>query len=407
MENNTSDNFNSQTISPNQEVANQLSQINQKIESLQTKIDTSSFNSQSNSQSSSQSIQLKGLNGFLWTYFFFGLPGFLINSLIILILLISLVGLVSLSSKIEKSLESPSQTAKSENLKIAKKVGKPSGDDGILVYNLTGAISTGGKGHTGKDGIWTDLVSRDFDLIKQNNQIKNVVFRLNTPGGEVFASEIIGDLIGDLVRAKGQQQTIFYFDQTVASGGLLAAYKNPNYVVASQYGETGSIGVRTSIPNFEKLASNIGYKELIIKSGANKDYGNPLREPLPEEVNFIQKQVDEKYESFVEIVAKGRNLQTGKVKEFANGFVYDNSVAKSFGLIDELGGVEIAYNKAAGNSQLGQNYNIWEMENLPNPLQEIFGGLGANAELGVLKKIESKISLKNGTIYAIEETRLD
>ena len=57
MENNTSDNFNSQTISPNQEVANQLSQINQKIESLQTKIDTSSFNSQSNSQSSSQSIQ--------------------------------------------------------------------------------------------------------------------------------------------------------------------------------------------------------------------------------------------------------------------------------------------------------------------------------------------------------------
>jgi len=387
-----------------------LAQISQKLENLENKIGKSD-NSVNNSQNKAQPIQIKGLDGFLWTYILFGLPSFVASILGVLILFGILLGVSSTSKQLENSIaSSDSMETRTENLKIIQKIGNPSSSDGILVYNMQGAIATGGKGQSFdniQNGIWTDLVSKDFETIKQNKDIKNVVFRMDTPGGEVFASEIIGDLIGDLLKAKGQQQVVFYFDQVVASGGLWATYKNPNYVVASPYGETGSIGVRTSLANFQKLADNIGYKELVIKSGANKDYGNPLREPLPEEVSFIQKQVDETYQKFIQTVATGRKLEPNKVKEFANGFVYSNSVAKSFGLIDELAGIEKSYQKAAENAKLS-NYNIWEMQTPANPLREILGGLGAKSNLEQLsEKIEAKITLKSGIIYAIDETRLN
>ena len=379
-----------------------LAQISQKLETLESKME----NGNSNSKSTTQPIQIKGLGGFLWTYILFGLPSFISSILIVFIIFGIFIGVAN-AGKSEKIAESSIGETK---FTIQKTVGNVSNSDGILVYHMKGAIATGGKGQSFdnvQNGIWTDLVAADFDLIKKNNSIKNVVFRMDTPGGEVFASEIVGDLIGDLIRNKGQTQAVFYFDQVVASGGLWAAYKNPNYVVASPYGETGSIGVRTSLPNFQKLADNIGYKELVIKSGANKDYGNPLREPLPEEVSFIQKQVDLTYDKFIQTVVTGRKLETSKVKEFANGFVYENSVAKKFGLIDELGTIEKSYQKAAENSKL-TNYNIWQLKTPPNPLREILGGLGVKSNLeNLTKKIETKITFKSGIIYAIEENRVN
>ena len=392
------------------EITKTLGNIQTQIELQNTKFGRLNSNNSAGSPSiTNTTIKHKGLGGFWWTYFLFGIPGFLSGLVILLILIIALFGSIF-------GQKGGKEATENDNLTL-KKIKESSNSGGILVYDLRGAITTGGKNSTNIDktsGIYTDFVAQDFDQIKKNTNIKNVVFRLNTPGGEVFASELLGDLIGDLLRSKQQQQAIFYFDQIVASGGLWASFKNPNYVVASPYGETGSIGVRISLPNLSKLADNIGYKELIIKSGTNKDYGNPLREPLPEEVTFIQKQVNSSYDKFVGIVASGRKIDIAKVKDFANGFVYENSIAKNYGLIDELGSIDLSIKKAAGNAGLGDNYTVWEIETVPNAIRELLGGIGANTQIGqtlaitgqTLQKI-NKFSLKNGTIYAIEETKMN
>ena len=393
------------------EMTKTLGNIQSQITLQNDKLSRLKIENSTNSQglNTGTTIKHKGLGGFWWTYFLFGLPGFLSGLVILLLLTIVLLGSIFATKNNPEISENSSF--------VLKKLKQSSNSNGVLIYDLRGAIMTGGKNSSNVDkfgGIYTDFVAQDFDQIKKNANIKNVVFRLNTPGGEVFASELLGDLIGDLLRSKQQQQAIFYFDQVVASGGLWASFKNPNYVVASPYGETGSIGVRTSLPNLSKLADNIGYKELVIKSGANKDYGNPLREPLPEEVAFVQKQVNNSYDKFVGIVATGRKIEIAKVRDFANGFVYENSIAKNYGLIDELGSIDISIKKAAANSGLGDNYTVWEIENVPNPLKELLGGIGANTQIGqtlatanqTLQKI-SKFNLKNGTMYAIDETKID
>lgn len=392
------------------EITKTLGNIQNQIQLQDEKFGKLNSQNSTNSQSSTNTtIKHKGLGGFWWTYFLFGLSGFLSGLVVLLILTIVLFGSIFGNKNNKEAIENGSF--------VLKKLKESSNFSGILIYDLRGAITTGGKSSANIDrmgGIYTDFVAQDFDQIKKNTNIKNVVFRLNTPGGEVFASEIIGDLIGDLLKAKGQQQAVFYFDQIVASGGLWASFKNPNYVVASPYGETGSIGVRTSLPNLSKLADNIGYKELVIKSGANKDYGNPLREPLPEEIAFVQKQVNNSYDKFVGIVATGRKIEIAKVKDFANGFVYENSIAKNYGLIDEIGSIDLSVKKAAGNAGIGDNYTVWEVENMANPFKELFGGIGANTQVGqtltmtnqTLQKI-SKFNLKNGTMYAIDETKMD
>jgi len=390
-------------------IKNQMEIQNERIDQKLTQNLSTIAKNNSTQSSANTTIQHKGLGGFWWTYFLFGLPGFLSGLVVLLILIIILFGSLFGNQGSEQAMENSSF--------VLKKLNENSNSNGILIYDLTGAITTGGKNSTSADrtsGIYTDIVESDFAQIKKNSEIKNVVFRVNTPGGEVFASELLGDMIGDLLRSKQQQQAVFYFDQIVASGGLWASYKNPNYVVASPYGETGSIGVRTGLANFSKLADNIGYKELVIKSGANKDYGNPLREPLPEEVSFVQKQVNNSYDKFVGIVATGRKLEIAKVRDFANGFVYENSVAKGFGLIDELGSIDLAVKKAAGNSGLGDNYTLWEIENIINPFSELLGGIGASTQIGknlvsgsnILSKI-SPTNLKNGTMYAIDETKIN
>ena len=253
--------------------------------------------------------------------------------------------------------------------------------DAVLIYNLRGPIDTGDGGELGSlnENIYTRVVEEDFAQIKADENIKNVVFHLDTPGGTVFASAVLGDLIEDLLRAKGQEEAVFYYYQTVASGGIYASNKVNNYIVGSPYGATGSIGVITYLANVEGLAEKVGYEQIVIKSGNSKDFGNPFRDLSEEERNFLQGQVDESYNEFVDIVARGRGLSVEEVRTRANGFVYDNEQALELGLLDELGGVEQATQRAAANAGLTR-YDVLETE----PKSELFDLFGGNPLLGKL-----------------------
>jgi protease IV len=345
--------------------------------------------------------------GFLWSFIIFSIPGFIsgliwmLISVIVLILVISGIGANSVKSE-------ENQTLKLKTLQTSSK------SEGILVYDLEGAIISGGGDLSTINrtlGVYTEVVENDFKEIKNNKNIKNVVFRLNTPGGEIYASEILGDLINDLLISKNQSQGVFYFDQLAASGGLWATYKNlNNYVVGSKYGETGSVGVILTLPNFKGLAEKVGYSENVIKSSNSKDIGNPLRDITPEERGYFQVEVDKKYDKFLDLVATGRRIPKDKVKTFATGKTFENTEAKDFGLIDEIGNLDTAIKKAASNTSLGDNYIVWTVKNDTGLLESLFGANGIAGMLGIpqnaTKVLDKATFFDSGKIYLIDEYKI-
>jgi protease-4 len=359
-----------------------------------------------NPQTTNQIVELKPkLGGFLISYIILSLPGFLSGLLWLLISVLVFISVIA-------GLASGNSNSKNSELPL-KLTQDNKATSGVLIYDLRGQIQTGTTilpASARATGIYTELVKEDFAKIKKDTNIKNVVFRLNTPGGSVFASEILGDLIADLIKAKGQSQAVFYYDQLAASGGLLATMKNENnYIVGSTYGETGSIGVVLSVPNYKKLADNIGYSETVIKSTPNKDYGNPLRDLTPDERNFLQNQINDTYNQFVGIVQRGRKLPLEKVKEIANGFIYPNTKAKDYGLLDELGSVDLAVKKAADNAKLGNKYNVWELSLERGLLDGLVGNSVLSSVLGISEKTAKMVDratvLQPGVVYALDLTK--
>ena len=345
------------------------------------------------------------LGGFLAAYIIFGLPG-LVASLVWL--LVGVVALVGISASIASAELQPTDTLTFTEIK--------SGDrkKTILVYNLNGPISIGTSSlpsSSRETGIYTELVKKDFDLIKKESNIENVVFRLNTPGGEATASKILGDLINDLVKSKGQDEALFYFDRIAASGGLLAAYKSPkNYIIGSPYGMTGSIGVYLTLPNFTGTAEKIGYSQTVIKSTSGKDLGDPLEPTTKQTIEYYQKQIDRQFSDFKNITASGRKMTVEEVAKVADGMVYFNDEAKKMNLLDELGSLDLATSRAAKNSNLGDNYRVEEIKSefgifeslLANNATQNFFGISKSTQ----KVIDRATFFKPGTAYYIDETRI-
>lgn len=321
-------------------------------------------------------------NGWLITYILLSLPSFITGLVWFFITIMIFIGVAG-------AVSATSDLAQTDEQGLSYSVIEDGGSrDGVLVYKLKGPIDTGDGESAGSPNtnIYTQVVAKDFEEIKEDDRIKNVVFHIDTPGGTVFASEVLGDLMQDLLNNKGQEEGVFYYDQIVASGGLYSSNKVKNYIYGSPYGSTGSIGVVLYLPNVEELANNIGYKQVVIKSGESKDFGNPFRDLTESERDFLQGEADRSYNDFLDIVAEGRGLEKGKVEEVANGFVYNNNRAKELGLIDEVGSLEQATQRAASNAGL-ENYKVWETE----PKSEIFDLFGG----GLIEAIAPQIFTKD------------
>lgn len=110
---------------------------------------------------------------------------------------------------------------------------------------------------------------------------------------------------------------------------------------------TGSIGVIIRTYNYAELASKIGIKDETFKSGAQKDLLNPMRPLTEQEADIVQGIINESYGFFVDVVAKGRNMDRDKVLELADGRIYTATQAKNLGLVDEVGNLDQAINGLA------------------------------------------------------------
>lgn len=213
----------------------------------------------------------------------------------------------------------------------------PTNSDFIAVVPIEGTIqasSTTSTMYGMSDGYNHDLLMQYVDKLMDNQGNKGIILRLNTPGGTVYeADELYLKL--EEYKEKTGRPVYAYMENTCASGGVyLASSADEQY--ANRITTTGSIGVIMTTYDMSGLYEKLGIKEVNIVSAKNKDMGTSSKPLSAEQEAIYQSFVDEYYNRFVEIVAKGRNMSVEQVKKLADGRVYTATQAEQNGLIDGI-----------------------------------------------------------------------
>ena len=222
---------------------------------------------------------------------------------------------------------------------------KTGGTDKIAVLNLSGVIMD--EADTSPFGATEGIISAQkimpmLDHIGEQKDIKAVVIRINSPGGAVVASDEISTKIGKL---KEKKPVVVSFGDVSASGGYYIAAPATK-IIANPATLTGSIGVIAQFPQYTGLMEKVGVQMRTFKSGEFKDIGSPDRDLTDAEKAILQNMIDEAYGQFVDVVARGRNMDQAKVRQIADGRIYTGKQAKELGLIDEFGNLDIAISRA-------------------------------------------------------------
>ena len=223
----------------------------------------------------------------------------------------------------------------------------------IAVIYAIGEI-TNGSGN--EFSIGTKNIINAIKKAKDNKRIKAIVMRVNSPGGSPLTSDMIWR---ELKLAKEKKPVIISMGDIAASGGYYIAAPG-NKIVAEPYTLTGSIGVYGILPNAQKFFNNkLGVTFDGVETGKNSNFGSitsPLN--LAQEKHF-QKQVNDIYYDFVNRVSDGRSMTFDEVDNIGQGRIWSGIDAKNIGLVDTLGGLDLAIQIAADESDIDE-YRILE-----------------------------------------------
>ena len=167
----------------------------------------------------------------------------------------------------------------------------------------------------------------------ENDRIKAVVVRIDSPGGTVGAAQ---ELFRQIKITNKTKPVVASMGSVAASGGYYAAL-GAEKIVASPGTLTGSIGVILKFPNLEKIFEKIGYKNEVVKSGNLKDLGSSSRTLTQEERDILQQLLDNVHNQFINDIVSSRELSENEVRNLADGRIFSGEQAQQLGLIDELG----------------------------------------------------------------------
>ena len=186
---------------------------------------------------------------------------------------------------------------------------------------------------------------KKIERLRKDRSVKALVIRVDSPGGSVGASQEIYRAI-ERFRAEGKP-VVVSMGNVAASGGYYVSAP-ADYIFANPGTITGSIGVIIQHVAYKELMEKIGVKATAIKTGKFKDTLNPFRELTPEEKKYLKETITEAYEQFLKAILKyrGKRISEEKLREVADGRVLTGERAKELGLVDELGGLEDAVEKA-------------------------------------------------------------
>ena len=228
-----------------------------------------------------------------------------------------------------------------------------------------------GEGST--EVIGSGKLVRTLKSIGKKDNIKAVVIRVNSPGGSAFASELIWEEIEEL---KKNKSVVVSMGNVAASGGYYIS-AGADEIVAMPTTITGSIGVLGTLPNFNKIAARWGVNaEQVMTNKQSMGYSpfEPVSNDFRNEVKSSIKQI---YDTFLKRVSNGRGMSKEEVHEIAQGRVWSGKKAKEIGLIDHLGGMDIALERASKLADI-EDYKISVypkyIEDLETIYEELFSG---------------------------------
>jgi protease-4 len=253
-------------------------------------------------------------------------------------------------------------------------------DHKIAIVYAEGEI-VNGSGDEGQIG--GDNFAKIFSKIRQNNQIKAVVLRINSPGGSATAAEIMQR---EIKLTRQIKPVIVSMGDIAASGGYWIA-SDSNRIFAQANTITGSIGVFGVLFNGQKLGNNNGITWDTVKTAQYADQQTISRPKSPQELAVYQRSVNRIYNLFLEKVSQGRKIPTAKVAEIAQGRVWSGTAAKQIGLVDEIGGLNVAIEYAAKQAKLGTDWEIQEYPRGTTFVEKLFGKKldQTKAKLGIEK----------------------
>ncbi|EDK11964.1 protease IV [Haemophilus influenzae PittII] len=209
----------------------------------------------------------------------------------------------------------------------------------IAVVNVEGTII---DGESDEENAGGDTIARILRKAHDDNSVKAVILRVNSPGGSAFASEIIRQETENL--QKIGKPVIVSMGAMAASGGYWIS-STADYIIADANTITGSIGIFTMFPTFENSIKKIGVHADGVSTTelAKTSAFSPLAKPVQD---IYQTEIEYGYDRFLEIVSKGRQLSKTQVDKLAQGQVWLGSDAFQNGLVDEIGSFNEAVNKA-------------------------------------------------------------
>jgi protease-4 len=198
-------------------------------------------------------------------------------------------------------------------------------DNQIAIVEVTGMIADS-----------RDIV-RQLKEYRQDENIKGIILRIDSPGGAVGPSQEIYD---EVLKVKSSNKKVFASLGSIAASGGYYIASPADMIIANPGTLTGSIGVIMAFSNVEELIKKIGLRPEVIKSGKFKDSGSPTRPMSKSERKLFQSVVDDVHEQFMEAVANGRNLPKKQVKTIADGRIFTGRQALKLKMVDHLGGLE-------------------------------------------------------------------
>jgi protease-4 len=211
----------------------------------------------------------------------------------------------------------------------------------IVQISLRGLISSSESGSLGETMV--DDLRMQLHQAAMDDDVKAIVLSIDSPGGEVTASDVIYDAV---CRARDRKPVVVYMGSLAASGGYYVSCGG-SYLIANDTTLTGSIGVIIETLNYESLFGKIGLAPVVFKSGQFKDMLSGSRPMTPEEKIYVQDLVMQMYGRFVGIVARERKIPEEQLRNgIADGRVITGRDALNDKLVDQLGKIEDAYEKA-------------------------------------------------------------
>jgi protease-4 len=222
-------------------------------------------------------------------------------------------------------------------------------EDIIAVLYAEGSITNGSS----KEGITDKRFVKEIEKLKDNDKVKAVVFRVNSPGGSAYASEQIWKAISDL---KEKKPVVVSMGDYAASGGYYISC-NASKIIAQPNTLTGSIGIFGMFPNFEGISKKVGLSYDNVKTNKMSDFGDTTRPMREDEKAAMQNYIERGYDLFLTRCSEGRGISKDSLDKIAQGRVWTGAQALKIGLVDALGNLDTAIKEAAKLAEL-EDYGL-------------------------------------------------